>query len=72
MTQVHYNRVGLVVDVEGSGTGLLRQGEVELLRCGDSEERVNHQPKAIAIKVIPVSGRSPKHGLTGRTVGDSP
>ena len=40
LTQMHYNKQGLVVDVEGSGTGLLRQGEVELLRCGDPEERV--------------------------------
>jgi hypothetical protein len=40
LTQIHYDRSGVVVEVGGSGRGVLRQGDQVLLRCGDKEQAI--------------------------------
>lgn len=40
LTQIRYDRQGVIVEVGGSGTGVLCQGDLELIRCGEPEEAV--------------------------------
>lgn len=39
LTQLHYDEHGVVVEVGGSGTGLLTRGDRPLLRCGLALEK---------------------------------
>ena len=40
LTQIKYDEQGVIIEVAGSGRGVLRRGDAVLLTCGDREDEV--------------------------------